>query len=124
MDAMQRFTDHIVRTTYTDLPPSARAAAKTFILDTLGVCVAGATAPGVHDLLAVLRRWGGNAESTLFVFGDRLPAPWAALANSFMMHALEFDCVHDRAVLHPFTTALPTALAVVEAQGASPARPC
>jgi 2-methylcitrate dehydratase PrpD len=117
MDAMQRFTDHIVRTTYTDLPPAARAATKTFILDTLGVCVAGATAPGVHDLLAVLRRWGGNAESTLFVFGDHLPAPWAALANSFMMHTLEFDCVHDRAVLHPFTTALPTALAVAEAQG-------
>src|SRR5262252_2707587 len=117
MDAMQRFTDHIVRTTYTDLPPSARAATKTFILDTLGVCVAGATAPGVHDLLAVLRRWGGNAESTLFVFGDRLPAPWAALANSFTMHNLEFDCVHDAAVIHPFTTALPAALAVAEARG-------
>jgi aconitate decarboxylase len=117
MDAIQRFTEHIVHTTYADLPHAALAATKTFILDTLGVCVAGAAAPGVRELLTLLRRWGGHAESTLFVFGDRLPAPWAALANSFMMHNLEFDCIHDLAVIHPFTTALPTALAVAEAQG-------
>jgi aconitate decarboxylase len=117
MDAMQRFTENIVRTTYTDLSPSVLTATKTFILDTLGVCVAGATAPGVRELLALLRRWGGNAESTLLVFGDRCPAPWTAMANSFMMHTLEFDCIHDLAVIHPFTTALPTALAVAEAQG-------
>jgi 2-methylcitrate dehydratase PrpD len=117
MDAIQRFTENIVRTTYADLPLSALAATKTFILDTLGVCVAGATAPGVHELLALLRGWGGTVESTLYVFGDKLPAPWAAMANSFMMHNLEFDCIHDPAVIHPFTTALPTALAVAEAQG-------
>jgi 2-methylcitrate dehydratase PrpD len=39
------------------------------------------------------------------------------MANSVMMHNLEFDCVHDSAVIHPFTTALPAALAVAEAQG-------
>lgn len=117
MDAMQRFTENIVRTTYTDLPSTALAATKTFILDTLGVCVAGSTAPGVRELLALLQHWGGTAESTLLVFGHRLPAPWAAMANSVMMHNLEFDCVHDAAVIHPFTTALPTALAVAEAQG-------
>jgi aconitate decarboxylase len=117
MDAMQRFTDHIVRTTYADLPASALTATKTCLLDTLGVCVAGSTAPGMHELLALLRHWGGIAESTLLVFGDRLPAPWAALANSVMMHNLEFDCVHEAAVVHPCTTALPAVLAVAEACG-------
>jgi 2-methylcitrate dehydratase PrpD len=117
MDAMQRFTANLVQTTYADLPQSALAATKTFILDTLGVCVAGSTAPGVPELLAQLQHWGGTAESTAFVFGQRFPAPWAAMINSFMMHNLEFDCVHDPAVIHPFTTALPTALAVAEARG-------
>lgn len=117
MDAIQRFTDNIVQTTYADLPASALAATKTFLLDTLGVCVAGSTAPGVRELVATLQDWGGKAESTLLVFGGKLPTPWAAMANSVMMHNLEFDCVHDAAVIHPFTTALPAALAVAEARG-------
>src|SRR5262249_31186321 len=117
MDAIQRFTENIVRTTYDMLPASALAATKMFILDTLGVCVAGSTAPGVTELVSLLRGWGGTAESTLLIYGGKLPAPWAAMANSVMMHNLEFDCVHDSAVIHPFTTALPAALAVAEAQG-------
>src|SRR5207247_596026 len=83
----------------------------------LGVCVAGSTAPGVSALVNLLRGWGGTPESSLFTYGGKLPTPWAALANSVMMHNLEFDCVHDLAVVHPFTTALPAALAVAEAQG-------
>lgn len=117
MDAIQRFVNNIVTTTYDTLPASALVASKTFILDTLGVCVAGSTAPGVQELVQVLQGWGGKPESTLCVYGGKLPAPWAAMANSVMMHNLEFDCVHDPAVIHPFTTALPAALAVAEAQG-------
>jgi len=117
MDAIQRFTENIVCTTYETLPASALAATKTFILDTLGVCVAGSTAPGVSALVKLLRCWGGTPESSLCTYGGKLPAPWAAMANSVMMHNLEFDCVHDLAVVHPFTTALPAALAVAEAQG-------
>jgi 2-methylcitrate dehydratase PrpD len=117
MDAIQRFTENVVNTTYADLPASTIAATKTFLLDTLGVCVAGSTGTGVRELLVPLRHWGGVAESTVLVFGDKLPAPWVAMANSVMMHNLEFDCVHEPAVIHPFTTALPAALAVAEAQG-------
>jgi len=47
MDAIQRFTEHVVHTTYEMLPASALAATKTFILDTLGVGVANSTAPPV-----------------------------------------------------------------------------
>jgi 2-methylcitrate dehydratase PrpD len=117
MDAIQRFTENVVHTTYADLPASTIAATKTFLLDTLGVCMAGSTGVGVRELLAPLRHWGGTPESSVLVFGDKLPAPWAAMANSVMMHNLEFDCVHEPAVIHPFTTALPAALAVAEAQG-------
>jgi 2-methylcitrate dehydratase PrpD len=117
MDAISRFTANVVKTTYENLRASTVEATKTFLLDTLGVCVAGSTVPGVAELVDLLRGWGGTAESTLLVFGGKLPAPWAAMANSVMMHNLEFDCVHDAAVIHPFTTALPAALAVAEAQG-------
>jgi 2-methylcitrate dehydratase PrpD len=100
MDAIQRFTENIVRTTYEMLPASALAATKTFILDTLGVCVAGSTAPGASALVNLLWGWGGTPESSLYTYGGQLPAPWAAMANSVMVHNLEFDWVHDLAVVH------------------------
>ena len=52
MDAIQRFTENVVNTTYADLPASTVAATKTFLLDTLGVCIAGSTGAGVRELLA------------------------------------------------------------------------
>jgi 2-methylcitrate dehydratase PrpD len=48
---------------------------------------------------------------------DRLPAANAALVNGFQVHCQEFDCVHERAVLHPMASVLPAALAYAERQG-------
>jgi aconitate decarboxylase len=45
MDAIAAFTEHVVSSDYDDLPPEALGAAKTFILDSLGVGVAGSAAP-------------------------------------------------------------------------------
>ena len=75
MDAIQRFTENVVRTTYEMLSASALAATKTVILDTLGVCVAGFTAPGTSALVNLLRGWGRTPESSLYTYGGKLPAP-------------------------------------------------
>jgi 2-methylcitrate dehydratase PrpD len=37
--------------------------------------------------------------------------------NGFQVHCQEFDCVHERAVLHPMATVLPAALAYAEREG-------
>ena len=116
-DAIHSLVRHVVASRYEDLSPQAVQTTKTFILDSFGVAIAGTLAPGVPQTLEVLRGWGGKEESTVLVSGGRLPSPSAAMMNSFMMHNQEFDCVHDLAVLHPFTTALPVALAVAEARG-------
>ncbi len=116
-DAIHSFVHHVSVSRYEDLSAGAIKATKTFILDTLGVAIAGTLAPGVPQMRRVVRGWGGTEDSTVLVFGDRLPAPSAAMANSFFMHNQEFDCAHDVAVIHPFTTALPVALAVAETRG-------
>ena len=116
-DAINPLVRHVLASRYEDLSPRAVQATKTFILDSFGVAIAGTLAPGVPQTLQVLRGWGGKEESTVLVSGGRLPSPSAAMMNSYMMHNQEFDCVHDLAVLHPFTTALPVALAVAEARG-------
>ena len=45
MDAIAAFAEHVVTTRYDDLPAAAVAAAKTFILDSFGVGVAGSAGP-------------------------------------------------------------------------------
>ena len=116
-DAIYPMVRHVLASRFEDLSPQAVQATKTFILDSFGVAIAGSLAPGVSQTLKVFRSWGGKEESTVLVSGGKLPSPSAAMMNSFMMHNQEFDCVHDRAVIHPFTTALPVALAVAEARG-------
>ena len=116
-DAIHALIRNVVTTRYEDLSSGAVDATKTFILDSFGVAIAGSLAPGVSETLGVLGDWGGKAESTVLVSGERLPAPSSAMMNSFLIHNQEFDCVHDLAVVHAFTTVLPVALAVAEAQG-------
>ncbi len=38
--------------------------------------------------------------------GERMPAQSAAIVNANQIHCLEFDCVHEGAVLHPMATIL------------------
>jgi aconitate decarboxylase len=116
-DAMISLVDNVITRQFHDLPPKAILATKTFILDSFGVGLAGSLAPGVSELLKILLDWRGTTESTVLGFGELLPSWGAAMMNSFLMHNQEFDCVHDRAVLHPFTIVLPTTLAISECSG-------
>jgi len=117
MDAIARFADHVAETTFDRLPPAAVQAARTFLLDSLGVAIAGSGEPLVPRLVDTAARWGAGAESTVWGSRSRLPAPAAALVNAFQVHCLEFDCVHEGAVVHPMATLLPALLADVERRG-------
>ena len=62
MDAVAAFAEHVVRSSYDDLPASAIAAAKTFTLDSFGVGIAGSAAPWAKELVDVTTRWGSAAD--------------------------------------------------------------
>jgi 2-methylcitrate dehydratase PrpD len=117
MDAIEGFAGHVVRTRFADLPPAAVAAVKTFVLDSLGVGVAGGGEPSAAGIAAAAGQWGQGPEATVWGSGQRLPAPSAALANAYQVHALEFDCVHEGAVVHPMATLLAAVLAWAERRG-------
>lgn len=91
--------------TWSDIDAQARAAAKTFLHDTLCVGTAGARAPLADNVLTAARRWGeGSTCGVLGRPGVRLPQSSAAFVNAFQIHAQEFDCVHEPAVVHPMAT--------------------
>ena len=94
----------VERTHFRNLPARAIVGAKTFILDTIGVGAGGAAAPRVAELVETAASWGAGEEATVWVDGRRLPAGAAAVVNAYQIHALEWDCVHEPAVVHPMAT--------------------
>ena len=114
MDAIAAFADHVVATRFQDLPAEALSAAKIFILDTLGVGIAGSGSHGARRLADVQEEWGRGEEARVWGNGKRLPAPAAAFCNAYQAHSSEFDCVHEEAVVHAMTVVLPVAIASAE----------
>jgi 2-methylcitrate dehydratase PrpD len=120
MDAIAAFAEHVVRTRLDDLPAEALAAAKTFILDSFGVAVAGSAAPHARQLLDAAMRWGSGRDARVWAYGTALPAPAAALCNGYQIHSSEYDCVHEAAVVHPMAVLLSATMAHAErARGVS-----
>ena len=106
-------------TRFDDLPGPAVDAARTFLVDSLAVAVAGKRHPHRDAVLRVAGSWGRGG--TVRVIGDsvRLPAAAAAFVNCYQIHCLEFDCVHEPAVAHVMSAVAPAALAECE-QSATP----
>lgn len=109
-----RVAGHVARVRYEDLPPLAVAKVKTFLLDTLGVGMAGSSGARVDDLARLAAGWGAGDESTVWLSGARMSAQSAAMVNAYQIHCLEYDCVHEGAVLHPMATILSAVLAWAE----------
>ena len=121
MDAIFRFAEHVAGTGYDDLPEDAVRAAKIFILDTFGVGIAGSGGPWTDELVQVQAGFGEGAAARVWGRGDALPAPAAAMCNGYQIHNSEYDCVHEKAVIHPMTVALAAFMAAAERAAASTA---
>jgi len=105
MTLSRTLAERALALTWADIDTPARAAAKTFLHDTLSVGAAGARAPLADNVLAAARLLGeGTPCGVLGRPSVRLPQPSAAFVNAFQIHAQEFDCVHEPAVVHPMAT--------------------
>jgi len=117
MDAAYLFARNFANTQYEDLPREVVEATKKEVLDLLGVALGGAVQPGATQVCALIKEWGGKRESSIIGSKGKVPAPNAAQVNATMAHALDFDDVHEAAVMHPGVASIPVAMAVGEAQG-------
>lgn len=116
MTAAARFAAHALDTRFADLPAAAVAAVKVYVLDSLGVGIAGSSVEGGAGLSRIAAGWGGG---TVPVWGRtaRLSAPAATFVNAWQMHNQEYDCLHEGAVVHAMASVLPAALAAAEQRG-------
>ncbi|MEY4270735.1 MAG: hypothetical protein RLZZ58_1951 [Pseudomonadota bacterium] len=129
------------------LPPAVRADALRLLADTLAGGAAGAMSPQAALLLSAVRGWGQGGGARLLsikspirpelvggradparastgaaqpvLAGDSFPAPAAAFFNGFAFHCLEWDAVHEGAVVHALSTITAALLAVSDRMGGS-----
>lgn len=121
-DSIEIFLDLIESTRYEDLPVEAVEAAKIFLLDTLGVALAGTLAPKLQELSGLANGWDANPGNGVPVWNTetRASAPVAAMINGYQCHALEYDCVYEPGVIlpaAPILSALHTKLVELAANG-------
>ena len=112
-----KLSNKIKELEYDILPAEAVHAAKTGILDTIGVTLAGAAENCTRIVLGLSGASGGPA----LVFGHarRLAALDAALVNGTAAHALDFDDCNNTLGGHPSAPILPALFALVDEIGAS-----
>ena len=112
-----KLIDHITKVHYEDLPPETVDYCKLLIMGALGVTFPGSLAPGCPEVASLARAWRSESGSSILIHGDKTMPPFAALVNSTMMHALDFDDTLDASALHTFVNVLPAAMAAAETVG-------
>ncbi len=117
MDASNLFAQNFLNVTYKDLPAKTVEETKKQVLDFIGVAAGGYGQAGAKEVRELAIEWGGKPQSTIFGCGEKVPAPNAAQANATAVHSLDFDDVHEAAIMHPGVVTISTALAVSELGG-------
>lgn len=123
MNAADRLVLHVVETLYEDLPKATINAAKVFILDAVGVGIAGSRHPRMAQVEQAMDLLGAGSKSTspytATIWGSGYKVPWesAVLINAYQIFNQEFDSIHDRAVIHAMACLLPACIGYAEAHG-------
>jgi 2-methylcitrate dehydratase PrpD len=99
------------------LPDDVAAIARHFLADTLGVGAAGHDAPGAEAILQAARMMGQGTDSRLIGTSERLPAASAAFVNGYRIHCLEWDAVHEPAVVHAMSVVTAALGAAIDRRG-------
>jgi len=124
MGLTQEVAEFVARTRYRDVPAEIVQSARGFILDGLGVALAGSTDECSRIIQAHIRQMNGKGESSIIGTALSAPAAKAALANGVAGHAMDYDdtqlSTSKQAVYglltHPTTPVLAAVLAVGEKQ--------
>jgi 2-methylcitrate dehydratase PrpD len=114
MDLIERVVDYVLSVSYRDLTQETVDAVKKSMIDVMGAAVAGSSAEGIGALVNLVRGWAGKPEATILVYGGKIPAFQAALANCAMARAWDIDDVHEPGGGHLSASVIPTAFILAE----------
>ncbi len=104
---------------YEDMSDALRDMTKRFILDNIGCILGGGIEESSDIITSVVKKLGGEPQSTVIGYGFKTSVLNAAMANGTVGHALELDDDHRVGTQHPGVEVIPTALSVGEYVGAT-----
>jgi len=107
--------------THAAIPDNVRKAALGHIVDTIGVCIAGANPQEESGQAArrLAEKWQARSGSTIFGLHSNVRPEMAALLNGALAQALEMDDKHGSSLARPGSTVTPAVLAVAQANNMS-----
>ena len=114
--AISQLARHICTCDTNAIPENSRDFARRLMMDVLGCAFGGAHAPGNKELLELLQRKGGKAESTVWVYGESMPLEEAAMVNSILCRSYDYEIMTPA---HLYASLVPTAVTVGEVCGSS-----
>lgn len=115
----RQISEFAVNLKYEDLPAEVINEVKRYLYDSAGCAYGGYHTKDVNILKEIYCEMGGREEATLLGFGIKMPAVNAALVNSLMIRALDFNDIYWKEdPSHP-SDIIPAALAAGELVNAS-----
>ncbi len=100
--------------TWNAVPADVRVRAKHLILDATGLAMVAAKAEFAEVMLRGLSAMGRSDECSVLGRQERLALRDAATMNAALVHGLDFDDTHMKAVVHGSAVSWPTALTLGE----------
>ncbi|MGU3500090.1 MmgE/PrpD family protein [Mycobacterium sp. C31M] len=117
-DLTKKISSFVAELNWSNVPESARVAARRTAANVIGLSVGAAHAPAAEAVLAAAADLGQHGGAQVLGRSETLTAPWAALVNGLTAHAEDFDDTYLSCILHPGAPIVPAALAAAELVGA------
>lgn len=115
-NATAQLAAHVASLRYESLPAELVHLVKQCVLDTLGVAIAASTlAPEARIVADYVEDLGGKGVASVWGFGRKAPAPWAAFVNGSLGHMVDYDDVGAGG--HVSIVTIPGAFALAEQLG-------
>jgi 2-methylcitrate dehydratase PrpD len=118
MGETETLAEFVATTEYEAIPADALDAARTAIMDYVGVAVYGSEHEVGETVTAHVDRCMDGDEATLIGRGRASPTG-AALANGAYGHAIDYDDTFESIVIHPSSPMFAATLAAAEVAGAT-----
>ena len=117
---IEKISENAVEASFENIDQATLRNAKNRILDLLGCALSGASGPGSAGMAGLVKSWGGKEESTIFIYGGKVPAHNAAMVNSAITRTYDFEAIGAfvegvELSSHVSVTTVLTALAIGEA---------
>jgi 2-methylcitrate dehydratase PrpD len=111
----QKVAQYVAGFRYEDIPEATRERAKLLMLDAVGIALASTQYDFAHRILSGLTALTEGSSASLIGLPGKLALRDAVLMNGALVHGLDYDDTHIRAIIHATASAFPCALGVAEA---------